>query len=98
MVLMLQSRFSKALAAFLLMILTSTMAQDVNEGGLYPPIQLQTNLAARQPVTSTSTCALGARCNATCPHGQNLPISIDLFRIGTPSGGVVSVCVCVCAN
>ena len=87
-------------ALLILMIVYPTTSQE--PGGLFPPIQLQTNLASQQTVTATSTCSSAssalceggggcAMCNSTCPFGRELPPSIDLFEAGTAAAGVVSI-------
>lgn len=87
----------KAITGLLLLLLMSAVAQDASEAGLYPSIQFTVNLATQQPISATSTCSStscisgGCRvCNASCPHGADLPSSIDLLTVGTPASGVVS--------
>lgn len=90
------SNLYRAFTGPLLILLILSGAQETPETGLYPPIQFARNLAEQQTVEASSTCSSsscisGCRvCNATCPHGSDLPSFVDLFTVGTAANGVVS--------
>lgn len=93
MIVNIYSNLFRALTGILLVL---TGAQQTTGTGLYPPIQFARNLAEQQPVKASSTCSSTScisecrSCNATCPHGSDLPSFVDLLGIGTPADGVVS--------
>ena len=65
--------------------------------GLFPPIDFRTNFASFHEVSATSTCGdcngeVGgcSVCNNTCPHGEELPVPLELLEMATLAPGVVS--------
>lgn len=94
----------------LMLLPVCVQAQSTDSGGLFPPVQFETNFVSLQPVEATSTCSASSsavcvspelngctQCNSSCPYGQDLPPFIDLLSIGGASSGIVrDICLSLC--